>query len=293
MGLQEYLAGDISNPVWKALWQEMLKELEAQEMSGENQITTSRRSIAICNSSMEKLRSSIREKSFVSNEEEILFFKEIKPRFSSKLIFYSELFNILTRKPIGDRETTKKYFQREIYRLRINCDKYISFYEYFRSGSAHLDEKYFLRESGHPFFTTFYAGFDFDRQFSTGFDHIVALFLSNDLLSDYITRLINDLDVGVPFSETNESSESLTWTAATIYLVELIYALHSFAPFNNSRVTPTRIMKCLCSAFNIKIDNLAKKFEEIRIRKKNRIVFLNLLINTLQRQMEQDDLNAL
>ena len=58
---------------------------------------------------MEKLREYISQFKFESSAEEIHFFKEIKPRFYSKLIYYLKVFNIETRRPNGGQKAEEMY----------------------------------------------------------------------------------------------------------------------------------------------------------------------------------------
>lgn len=92
---------------------------------------------------------------------------------------------------------------------------------------------------------------------------------------------------------TAHKEDYLQRDAQLIYLAELIYALYAFAPFSSNRnINPTTIARYFSGIFHIKIDRVRKKIEEIRLRKKNRTVFLDLLKAALNRQIKEDDLHA-
>lgn len=66
--------------------------------------------------------------------------------------------------------------------------KRLDFVRYYRSGSSHLDNLYFLRNKidAEQYLETFYH--ELDPDFSTNCDFKVAKILSNDMLSDYLMR---------------------------------------------------------------------------------------------------------
>lgn len=59
------------------------------------------KAIAITLNSIENLKTLIQKHKFKSDNEEIIFFKEIKPQFTSKLIYYNKIYRIETKKPHG------------------------------------------------------------------------------------------------------------------------------------------------------------------------------------------------
>ena len=62
--------------------------------------------------SLEDLRTYIVNHPFSSKEEEIYFFKHIKPEVLSRLLYFTEIYNTEMRKPHGSIEVLKKYLER-------------------------------------------------------------------------------------------------------------------------------------------------------------------------------------
>lgn len=60
--------------------------------------------------SLEDLRTYIVNHPFSSKEEEIYFFKHIKPEVLSRLLYFTEIYNTEMRKPHGSIEVLKKYY---------------------------------------------------------------------------------------------------------------------------------------------------------------------------------------
>ena len=58
-----------------------------------------------------QLRKTLVNDPLSSQIDEIYFFKEIKPKFVSKLIYHLSVFNIETNKPNGGIKVKRKYYQ--------------------------------------------------------------------------------------------------------------------------------------------------------------------------------------
>ena len=126
---------------------------------------------------------------FKSEMDEIFFFKIIKPKFFSKLIYYRKVYNIEMMRPNGQDCVLKNYFINELNQLENFYNKNIDFYKYYRSGSTHLDKYFFLRGKQDIQMTmeTFY--FERDPNFSTICDFKVAKIVANEMLRIYLTPL--------------------------------------------------------------------------------------------------------
>ncbi|MFV0269150.1 MAG: RteC domain-containing protein, partial [Draconibacterium sp.] len=81
---------------------------------------------------------------FKNEEEEINFFKEIKPKFCYRMIYYRKLYNIEMNRPAG-LDKQKEYLNEELEEINKYNTKRLDFIRYYRSGASHLDSLYFLR----------------------------------------------------------------------------------------------------------------------------------------------------
>lgn len=79
-------------PYLSKLYETMALQIELCEQEEESVLYKAEKCIHLTKAAMEKLREHIRQFTFESVEEEIHFFKEIKPRFYSKLIYYLKVF---------------------------------------------------------------------------------------------------------------------------------------------------------------------------------------------------------
>jgi len=173
-------------------------------------------SIYCISNSLKKLKEYLRINKFPNQEDEILFFKEIKPTIYSKLIYFIKIFNIESKRPTGSDKSQKKYIQNELNKLEKFFSENLEFYQYMRNKMIYLDDKYFVRGKHdlHLYIDTFY--FDADPEFSTSHDFKVAKIMANDLLCAYLKSEIAALEKK-EFGSTKQISipkGKYVWTAS-------------------------------------------------------------------------------
>ncbi|MBS3993326.1 MAG: RteC domain-containing protein, partial [Bacteroidetes bacterium] len=82
---------------------------------------------------------------FQSQQEEIHYFKNVKPLLISKLILYAKLYKMESEKPNLCTKATYKYYKRELLKLNHYFEDNREFYAYYKTKSTYLDKRYFLR----------------------------------------------------------------------------------------------------------------------------------------------------
>lgn len=144
--------------------------------------------------SLADLKEFVMKKDFKNKEEEIQFFKYQKPVIVSKLIYYNAIYKIETRRPYGNKRI-KKYFTKELKKLKRFFDNNLDFYKYYRSNNSFVDEKFFVRGKHdiRLWLDTFY--FEADHRFSTSHDYKVAKIIANDLIQVYLEDRLNNVNV--------------------------------------------------------------------------------------------------
>ena len=227
---------------------------------------------------------------FKSEQEEILFFKEIKPQFTSKLIYFNRIYKIEMKRPNGGNRVLKKYYQNELLKLKAFFDNELEFYKYYRSGNTYLDYKYFLRGKFDIKLALDSYYFEADKDFSTSHDYKVAKILANDLIQLYLENqliMIDNKDV----SEKSQRKPNikLMWTGSKVALTELLYALHSEGVFNNGAADLKDIAEYFEHNFDIDLGQYRRTFLEIRARKSERTKFITALNDTLIKRMDNSD----
>ncbi len=247
-------------------------------------------SVPICIKALDAIKKRVKNTPFKSPKDEILFFKHLKPKISSKLIYYVQVFNIESRKPSGTNEQQKKYLSRQLKKLNRFVEENLEFHQYYRSNSVFLDEKYFIRGKADLHLILNNGFYNYDPNFNTSHDHMVACIIANDRLTVYIRDEINKIErQNNSVSVQQHNNAKLTWTDSKTYLVELIYALHAIGAFENGKADIKEIATTFQKVFNIDLGNYYHAYIEIRNRKSGRTKFLSLLQEALTKKMDEQD----
>ncbi|MBA4133391.1 MAG: tetracycline regulation of excision, RteC [Flavobacterium sp.] len=236
-----------------------------------------------------KLRELVQAKGFKNTLDEIQFFKVQKPLVISRLIYFNAVYKIEAKRPHIGKRLLEAYFNNEMLEINRFYDKNIEFYRYCRTNSTHLDHKYFVRgESDIKLGLDSYY-FEVDHSFSTSHDYKVAKIIANDLIQLYIEQQLSSIADSEAISKLDSNKSVLTWTANKTDLIELIYALHTNAVFNNKNLDIKSIATCFEQIFSIELGDFYHTFLELRNRKKNPTKFLDLLREGLINKMEEQD----
>ncbi len=95
----------------------------------------------------ERLKGKIKKNDFDSDEQEIFFFKTVKPRFTGLVEYYNQRYQALLflsrQRP---RSRTQLYFWKmELRRILRFFELHADFIQYYQEDNTELDEIYFLR----------------------------------------------------------------------------------------------------------------------------------------------------
>lgn len=275
-------------------FQKLEKQLTEVLQDSDSIINQAERSIDVILQSIDSLKAHLIANPFANIAEEILFFKQIKPKFTSRLIYNVELLKIEGKRPIGSFKTQQKYLMRQLSKLEYFFEDNVEFYQYYRSGNTFLDEKYFVRNVFDIRLHHDTYVFDYDSSFSTSHDLKVARIIAHELLRNYLNSSLMELEQNKyavsKFQETPK--KRILWTAPKAALIELLYSLHSAGVFNNSNADIGQIARNLQTAFGVDLGNYYRAFQEIRGRKTGRTTFIDLLKKKLVERMDDTDENA-
>lgn len=218
-----------------------------------------------------------------NTQEEIHFFKHIKPQFIAKLIYYNTVYKIETKKPQGAK-ATKKYLNEELNKLKRYFDNNLEFYKYYRTNNTFIDDKLFVRNKYDIKLSLDTFCIEADRSFSASHDYKVAKIIANDLVQLYIEDQLYNKNYKKELDKA-----TLNWTGSKTSLIELIYALHAQSVFDNRNADIKVIAKTFESAFNIDLGDFYHTFMELKARKINRTKFLDSLCEALIKIMDEQD----
>ena len=274
----------------ESLMSEVQKQLKHIHSESTDPIWYSQQAIKMLIPALERLKTFFLKYKFESKTEEIIFFRDIKPALASKLIYYNDIFNIATNKPVTTKKSILKYYTSELKKLQAYFDENLEFYKYFRTGNRILDNKYFLRGKHDIRLTLDSFYLQADHRFSTSHDYKVANIIANDLVKEFLENEIASLDKNVK-SSRGISDKRIKWTGSKVALIELIYALHAESLFNEGTAELKETVSHFEKMFHIELGQFNRTFLEIRSRKSDRTKFLNTLTRSLEIRMDDADEN--
>lgn len=267
-----------------SLWSELQDKLEAIPRHGGNKLQHLQLSFEATDKSLYELKDFILNYSFEDESEEILFFKEIKPKFESTHLYFGEVFNIEFDRPIAGKKIQKQYLLKEQESIQQFMKSEQVLYNYIKLNKKDLDSVYFLRKNISRSPKPNGIGSSLDERFSTVHSLLVSKIKACIDINAYLQKEIKFL--AHPVNMESAEASTLVWTAPKVHLIELIYALKVAGVFNNGSAEIKEIADGLSRFFPQRLKDYYRTFQEIRIRKKSRTVFLDSLKENLIQSME-------
>ncbi|NDV97645.1 RteC protein, partial [Dysgonomonas sp. 521] len=252
--------------------------------TGSSIIEKSREAILLLEDTLDRLKVFICEYSFTNQEEEITFFKELKPSLSCQLLYYRKVYDIGVNCPQGGRAAQRAYLEGELEAIRLFFSRHREFYRYYRSGSRHFDCYYFLRGiSGIQSAPDFC--FDKDPEFSSGGDRLVSRILAYDMLEARLIAEIDRIDEDAGVSGLGKAG--LFWTISKTDLTEVAFPLFLVEAFNGGKITQMEYRRRIEKAFNIDLSNFSRALHDMKNRS-NPTQFLDKLKKALLDYLDEE-----
>ena len=231
------------------------------------------------------------EEGFKNDEEEIHFFRCIKPQILGKLIYYNKIYRIETTCPVSNGKMYYSYYTGQLANLKREYIEHLcssDFYRYYRSGRTDRDDTYFKRGN-----INYHDGlnsivFEIDPEFSTFFDYKTARIISNDLLYTYLLTKINPDENPDVILQKPESSKDIFWTDSKNAIIELIYALYASGVISHGKIGIRKISLMFQILFRIPLGDLHHAFHRMKTRSGSRTSFLDQLKFSLEEYMDKD-----
>lgn len=259
------------------------KNLTQQNISNQELL---KEKIKISKRLLHELRLHIRVNNFSTQEDEIHFFKHVKPKLCGEIKYYRSQLSFIIEKPNATICVQQEYIKAALKKLESKKKKNIIFYKYYKNSENLLDDKYFVRTDGQ--FDLFSSNDDFclDPEFNTTHDMLAFEVITYDLLTQfYITELdiLKREDISCPDNKQEKTIKkpSKQWTASKADLVELIYALHHSRAIENGNTEIKELASFIEEIFNIKLGDVYRTFNDVRSRKINQTKFIDKLKNSL------------
>ena len=276
-----------------SLYEEMEQSLVEIDFKDTSSLQNSRLCAGTILSYIFRLKEFVNANKFLSNEEEVDFFKHLKPKFFSLLIYHQKIVNIQSHVPLATLNDVKSYYLNELKKINGYMEINHEFVTYYRSQATSFDEIYFLRQEPDSWLLMNFENYETDLKFTTIYDHKISKIIAFELISEFIKSKLAKLEIQSDLSNGQKypTESNVNWTASKVSLVELLYALQSVGSCNNGNIDLKRLATHFENLFNIDLGNYYRVFQEMRIRKINRTTFLDQLKDKLTQRMDEADEN--
>ncbi len=253
------------------------------------------RSLGLCQLAFLELKDYTIQNGFSNLNEEINFFKVVKPKVYGQLIFYNEIFRIETFKPLIHRKLAIKMLNDELRKIHEFIKINREFYQYYTTNQTCLDETYFTRSNTSVLIGSVNLHYLTDPQFATPRDEAVSYFIAYEEFGKYLDTELNLMKHRQKFWQICQSKKlnlKMSWTASKVALIELIYALHCYNCINNGSIHINELIRFFETMFDVNLNEAYRAFVDIKDRKREKAKFLTELKSSLISKLDAiDELN--
>ena len=256
---------------------EFEREYEVLKNASDDVLTVSLAIIHYIEKKLKEIFKWLKKHVFKTLQEEIYFFKELKPRMVSKLLYYKELLNLESSLPPSKKNKRKHYDE-----LLSKIHQYVlsnkEFYQYYRSRTTVKDDDLFVRRSYKNIVRDDCCLINFDSKLCTSHDFNVAIIIANDMFTIYLENKLDELNGNIT-TKYIPTNNKIIWTGTKIEMAEMIYGLYYKKVLNGGRADIKEIARTLCIAFNIEMDDktLYRYLQDIKKRYPINAIFLQSL----------------
>lgn len=276
-------------------YEEIMQEVDARmvaiDLNGKQIIADCKEMICFFKGKLTEIKVFLSSHPFDNEIDEVTFFKYQKPTLTGRLIYFHKILRIESQRPVAEEELDV-YYQRKQEELKRFFDRHLAFFQYYRSGSTHMDKYYFLRGREEYAIDVDVCHFDDDSEFSTGYDHLVARIIAMEMLYAFLSFRRNCLQSGREGAEIEllKVKGSFQWTGTVIELAELIYALDEVKRINNGNVPINELASFIGTLFGMDIRDCYGAYSDMKKRKDgSRTYLLDEMQQKLNKRMELDD----
>ncbi|MGO3238816.1 MAG: RteC domain-containing protein [Sphingobacteriaceae bacterium] len=243
------------------------------------------------NEMLGSIKAKVLQDSFPGEQQEIDFFKNIKPQILGKLIYYNKVFRIETTCPVSNGEIHQSYYENLLKTLKSEYKESIcneDFYRYYRAGRTDRDHTYF-RLGQINYHDGLKSGvFEIDLSFSTYYDNKIAHIIANELLYTYMITKINPEENPDLVLLNADANKDISWTNSQNALIELIYALYASNSVAFGKIGIRKLALIFQVLFRTPLNDIHHSFHRMKTRAGSRTAFLDQLKIALEEYMDKD-----
>lgn len=223
---------------------------------------------------------------FANQEEEIYFFKHLKPQVIKEFIFMNWLqktYETTSAYSLQNREVLKELLAK----LNELFIEEREFYRYVKSGETVSDVLYFTRLKPCVSVAEKYHYYiNFDSKINCSHGHLKAQLMAYEELQHYLIKRLSFLKKQEQVLLYTQSQSTVTWTGSKIEAVELIYALYYSQVLNHGNLSITKISQLFDELLGTDLSkNIYRDLVDIKNRKSETTKFLTKLKKILSKNI--------
>lgn len=187
-------------------YEAMRKDIDHFEKTGLDEDNKIERCYQVCVHHWRQLQHALAVYRFESEEEEIDFFKNIKPLFVSEIEYQHLMYHAQLFKPLYEHDELYRFWLRESLRLEKFTEAHTEFYNYYKNKETRLDSFYFLRANIESTDILQTSIIPLDKDTSTSHDHLLSRLVALEKYDAYVKVQLEKLNRGG--TETNIQQET-------------------------------------------------------------------------------------
>jgi hypothetical protein len=170
------------------IYESLLQQLDHQTTTKDSFTQQIEHSFIVCFNHWLQVTKQLSVHDFKNLREEVLFFKKIKPLFTTHIEYYNLLYHFQLFQPDYCSVKMKDFINAETNRLKKFISAHLSFYIYYKTGASYLDAVYFT-QSAVPDSCLFAKVYNINPRFISSHDHLVSTLLALEKYTAWLQQL--------------------------------------------------------------------------------------------------------
>lgn len=265
----------------------LLAQLEQADHGHAADASTVSNCIHICTEAVQQLNGAVESSEFTDSDEEIHFFRKLRPQIDGRLFYYLQLLRLLAATPVTGLADKQKVYREEVDKITLFRHDNKEFLFYCELGYDYLDAYYCTRNTT----ISDLAGqiTIADKRHYAPKSQAMAVDFGYRLLEQYLDKLMYGADLHKWSHAPVRDHTGLQWTGTIAALTELVYAVNELGLLGGRKLEVNKVAEFFERVFGVRFINIYKAYEGIRIRKRQRTPFLDALRTALIARFEYDD----
>lgn len=269
---------------------ELLSQLESIKDS--NSPESLKVAMRLIDNALTKMRMLVKERTFFKIIDEIMYFKELRPRMLALKIETALKYSLMINMPIKTANGQIDYYEEVLKGLQSFLELNAFYYQYYKNGFKELDTLYFVRNAG-PLTVPIYETPDVDVESAAPVSDLFARFMAYESVQRFILKQVKLLmNQDTPSENVFRTAEELQWTGDVVNLVEVAYGIWLTGQINHGNASLNQIIRWLEANLAVDVGIVQKKFTEISRRKRLSVTrFIDQMKNAILRKIDNSNEN--